>query len=157
MSGFYQADDIYIMMKCVYVCLSVTFLLILPSPKVFTPDDPPRPSWPKAGLGLVMIMLMLQKQIELICHFFLGPVVSTVWRSREQWNSNFAQKFVTFLCFFLAQLLLLLMFVAVFPCLSALRQTRQQPKENIWRKHWRQKTLLGKNMRSQKHCQEKTL
>ena len=29
----------------------VTFLLILPSPKVFTPDDPPRPSRPKAGLG----------------------------------------------------------------------------------------------------------
>ena len=25
-------DDIYIMMKCVYVCLSVTFLLILPFP-----------------------------------------------------------------------------------------------------------------------------
>ena len=25
-------DDIYIMMKCVYVCLCVTFLLILPSP-----------------------------------------------------------------------------------------------------------------------------
>ena len=58
--------------------------------------------------------------------------------------------------FFLAQLSLLLMFVAVFPCLSALRQTRQ-PKENIWRKHWRQKTLLGKNMRGQKHRQEKIL
>ena len=51
------------MMKCVYVCLSVTFLLILPSPKVFTPDDPPRPSRPKAGLGLVMIMLMTMMMV----------------------------------------------------------------------------------------------
>ena len=25
-------DDIYIMMKCLYVCMSVTFLLILPIP-----------------------------------------------------------------------------------------------------------------------------
>ena len=41
------------------VCLSVTFLLILPSPKVFTPDDPPRPSRPKAGLGLVRIMMRM--------------------------------------------------------------------------------------------------
>ena len=27
-----QADDIYIMMKCLYVCVCVTFLLIFPSP-----------------------------------------------------------------------------------------------------------------------------
>ena len=40
-----------------YVCLSVTFLLIFPSPKVFTSDDPPRPSRPKAGLGLVFTMM----------------------------------------------------------------------------------------------------
>ena len=33
----YKDDDIYIMVKRLYV----TFLLILPSPKVFTPDDPP--------------------------------------------------------------------------------------------------------------------
>ena len=45
------------MMECMYVCVSVTFLLILPSPIVFTPDDPPRPSRPKAGLGLVMMMM----------------------------------------------------------------------------------------------------
>ena len=42
---------IYIYNGEVCVCVFVTFLLILPSPKVFTPDDPPRPSRPKAGLG----------------------------------------------------------------------------------------------------------
>ena len=41
------------------VCMYVTFLLILPSPKVFPPDDLPRPSRPKAGLGLVMMMMMM--------------------------------------------------------------------------------------------------
>ena len=44
-------DDIYIMVKCMSVCMYVTFLLILPSPKVFTPDDLPRPSRPKAALA----------------------------------------------------------------------------------------------------------
>ena len=44
----------------------VTFLLILPSPKVFTPDDPPRPSRPKAGLGLVMIMMMIMIMIMMM-------------------------------------------------------------------------------------------
>ena len=53
-----------------------------------------------------------------------------------------------------------LLFVAVFPCLSALRQTRQ-PKENIWRKHWRQNNIARKKHRPQKniarkkHCQQK--
>ena len=48
------------MVKCLCVYMSVTFLLILPSPKVFTPDDPPRPSRPKASLGLVIIMMIMK-------------------------------------------------------------------------------------------------
>ena len=39
--------------------MCVTFLLILPFPKVFTPDYPTRPSRPKVGLGLVMMMMMM--------------------------------------------------------------------------------------------------
>lgn len=48
-----------------------------------------------------------------------------------------------------------LLFVAVFPCLSALRQTRQ-PKENIWRKHRPQKNIAGKkNIAAEKNCRRK--
>lgn len=50
-----------------------------------------------------------------------------------------------------------LLFVAVFPCLSALRQTRQ-PKENIWRKHRPQKNIAGKkNIAAEKHCRQKNM
>ena len=47
------------------------------TPKVFFPDNPPRPSRPKAGLGLVMIMMM----IECVCQADGDAIAGSVLRN----------------------------------------------------------------------------
>ena len=69
----------------------------------------------------------------------------------------------TLLSFLLSQLWLDLLFVAVFPRLAALRQTRPA-KENIWCKHCQRENIANqksfpakKSLPARKHCQQKII